>query len=251
MNDLFDSPESKLETPNQPTTPSVPKLSIADLMIWTACVAIYVAVYQLNSAGQGELLVGVTRKMLQLGFAMVCGTATAGVLVLVRNHRFGEILSYCNPGHVLLFAISVAGISSLIAFSCLAEMRTWEQPSIQLILIIFSLHSLAIMAVIIFALFVTAGSRWHFCLYPWLLFRGCTVIDLVGEGILQITVIELAPIQLIGSFFGMGLVFVLIIADLMSKQSLTWLHRLGTVCLLGIYTTEFASVLLMLIFKQQ
>ncbi|PHR98115.1 MAG: hypothetical protein COA78_26610 [Blastopirellula sp.] len=222
---------------------STPKLTIADLMIWTACIAAYMGIYHLIALSTDELSADTTKQLIQLGFALSCGTATAGVIAIWKHPTATIAQLSVEPGVTLLFTIAVAGLISVVAYCCETRINSWDGSYINLALLVNFIKTLAIIIFIAKALLHIAGSRWHFMLYPWLFYHVHNLLAL-SSYVFSIDIFdEILPIQLIVSMIGSITVAALLVVDPLDEPNLTWLHRTGTVCLLGIYITEFSAVL--------
>ncbi|MGY8769672.1 MAG: hypothetical protein ACKVH8_14740 [Pirellulales bacterium] len=231
------------DSPEESNINSVPKLTIADLMIWTACVAAYMGVYHLIALSADELSESRTKQLIQLGFALSCGTATAAVIAIWKHPRATIAQLSVEPGVTLLFTIAVAGLISVVAYGCETGINSWHRPYLNLIMLVRFIKTFAIIILIAKGLLRISGTRWHFMLYPWLFYHVHNMLAIVSYVFSFDIFDQILPVQLVVSMLGAIAVVAVLVIDLLVQPNSTWLHRTGTFCLLGIYVTEFSAVL--------
>ncbi|PHR98114.1 MAG: hypothetical protein COA78_26605 [Blastopirellula sp.] len=253
MNNPLDSTMPEDNDCEQAIAPSVPKLSIADLMIWTACVAVIITYFQFLYSLEPYTSQASVHKFTSMGYAMVWGTATACGVSWLRNRRAWLSSGKLELGHYCIMLINIISISSasfsLITASLFRDMSGSGYQFFALVNLFFLLLILAIRTVFIV---LTLKRRWFLCLLPWPMMT-CWKIVLyflyllpwLGFGDISmlngnyVFLYHLGPgvLSLIGALITM----VFMTTSVLGKTKRDWLHWVGISCLLGSYLLGIVS----------
>ncbi|MGY8768538.1 MAG: hypothetical protein ACKVH8_08945, partial [Pirellulales bacterium] len=246
MNHPFESPEIDLVPPENPAAPSVPKLSIADLMIWMACVAVIITYYQFLYSLEPYSSQASVHKFTSIGYAMAWGTAAACGGSWLRNRRAWLSSGKVEPGHYCIALINIISISSailsLIISSLFRDMSGSGYHFFILANLFFLLLVLGIKTV--FIVLPLIKNRWFLCLLPWPMI---TCWRIVLQLLLYIPMLFENHIFLyhlgseVLSLIGASIIMVFMTTSYFGETKRDWLHWVGISCFLSSYIVSIAS----------
>ncbi|PHR98113.1 MAG: hypothetical protein COA78_26600 [Blastopirellula sp.] len=250
MNNPFESPEIDLVPSEIPVAPSTPKLSIADLMIWTACVAVLLTYHQfLRRFEEADSAVNAFL-FFHIGNAILWGTSLAASIHWIRNYKAWLAAGKMESGHILVGLVLSSSIFVSFMYGVelfLVHGADLSRNSFYAIFYLF--HNLVLLGMISIALFLIRNDHWIFCLLPWMLIKCWNCVIQLNQLLgLRLETLSLnSPIFLyyagplilasLGLLISIGFLF---FAGFENRRR-DWLHWVGTFCLLGIYVSILGS----------